>query len=120
MEANDTERYAQFGMASLIPGIQHSITVLQEMLDSFRLRLVAAEGRSVSVREAKRVSRGWSEDPEERKAQMRARIEARTKKTKKPNHPRNVDHPKHDAWVKKILRSKAAAKRARAQEQRAA
>jgi hypothetical protein len=92
----EVQRYAQFGRASLIPGIQKSIEFLQEMLNELRTRLVAAESQVQSdgtVREYRRkVGRprkyttkarraagarggksGWSTDPEERKLQMAER-----------------------------------------------
>jgi len=122
MERDDIERYAQYGRASLIPGIQKSIQFLQEMLDDLRMQLAAAEGEQISGRKVK-VKRkvmdgrgGWSADPEERKAEMARRLEARKPIKKKRvlslNHPNHPDHPKHAAWVKKTVKARIAGKRA--------
>lgn len=53
-------------------------------------------------------SKGYWESmtPEERKAEMARRYQARGKKKKRhlvqPNHPRNADHPKHAEWLVKM------------------
>lgn len=143
----DLQRYAQFGRASLIPGIQKSIEFLQEMLDDIRTRLTAAEAvhaTNGTVRQyRKKLGRprkqalaegrveakgGWPDTPEERSAEMRRRQAKWSKKAKKkllaaqktPNHPRNPEHPNHKAWLAAIARTKTAKKRERARAEVAA
>jgi len=41
----DTERYAEFGRAAVIPGIQAAIYALQELLDTVRIEIAASQGR---------------------------------------------------------------------------
>ena len=40
--------YSQWGMAAVIPGLQHAIDTMQEHLDQIRLQLHAAMGRKIS------------------------------------------------------------------------
>jgi len=46
---------------------------------------------------------GWSDDPEERKAEM-ARRQAKARKNGSL-HPRDPKHPKHDEWLAKMRKT---------------
>jgi hypothetical protein len=122
-EPTEIEQYAQFGRASLIPGIQKAIDFLQETLDDIRFQLAAADGRSVTAvtRKARKVKAevrtresGWSADPEARKkefARRKRKWKPRVSQPKPAFHPRNPDHPGHQAWLDKIARTKRTHKR---------
>jgi hypothetical protein len=98
---DETERYAQFGMAAIIPGIQHAITVLQEMLDTMRIELAAYQGRRMlpTVKTPRKRRAGIDDLPT-------------GGRPRKP-HPRDLDHPGHAAWVAKLQRGVKKARRAR-------
>lgn len=68
--------------------------------------LPAPEKKRKYVRRAAGNSYWDSMTPEERKAEMARRYQARGKKKKRrlvqPNHPRNADHPKHAEWLVKM------------------
>ena len=119
MHKSDDARYALYGRACLIPGIQRSIECLQEMLDEIRNQLAGVEEvkpKRVYVRKKKaKKGGGWSEDPEERKAEMARRLAKRAPDKRQPpastgNHPSHRDHPGHDAWVKKTLKARMKAR----------
>ena len=91
-QTNETERYAEFGRAATIPGIQMAIDTLQKLLDDIKIQLAAAQGRealpTVKHRTAKRAA---------------ALAEVLTKRGKPYKmHPRDPNHPGHAAWVAKI------------------
>src|SRR4030095_7113317 len=118
-----TDRFTIFGLASVMPGLQYAIEILTEARDQIQARIHGAE-------EAVGSRRFDSEPPEEvpavalapatngagqkaywarmtakqRKAEMKRRGLLRNinKLKKKANHPRDVGHPKHKQWVKKV------------------
>lgn len=93
----DTERYAEFGRAAVIPGIQAAIYALQELLDTVRMEIAASQGRATglptvkhpSVKRTAKIKKAttgagmtaknyWSTlTPEERSAEMRRRFKVR-------------------------------------------
>ena len=112
---NDETTFAALGMAALLPGMQHMVTLMQEQTDQLRAELAAAmninehpetplvaprRGRPPGVKEAEPRRSGWPDDPEERKAEMARRKAVGA--SKKATHPRDPRHPGHDAWLKKL------------------
>jgi len=115
---NDVSKYAQMGMAALIPGMQYMLDQMQEQLNEFREALATAQGKKKLGRplgSGKRAS-GWPADPDERRAEMLRRMQVAAGKAKpvtkksteyvgSPNHPRHPDHPEHAKWLAKMKRS---------------
>jgi hypothetical protein len=81
--------YQQIGIAAMLPGMQHMITLMQAELDSLRAQLgeiqePAGAGRPAGSKAAPGRS-GWPDDPEERSAEMKRRkavAEAKKKRAK--------------------------------------
>lgn len=76
---NDKTNYTQMGMAALVPGMQHMIDLMQEQLDGIRAQLAAL--------------------------QLTGDASPSTKREQQPVvlhavklHPRDKNHPEHDAW----------------------
>jgi hypothetical protein len=75
----DTTTYAQMGMAALLPGMQHMLTLMQDELDRMRQLLEAAQSgelpRPVGRPPKYPGKGGWDKfrTPEERSAEMRRR-----------------------------------------------
>jgi len=103
---NETATYAQMGMAALLPGMVHMLDVLQRHVDEFRRELDQLQnGASVKLtnraaRAKSKQAKGWSDDPAERSAEMRRRMQVRL--AKKATHPRDPNHPGHEEWSKKV------------------
>jgi len=109
---NETELYAQMGLAALIPGMQRMIELMQLELDRMRAQLTGLQasprrvqtatkrGRPRKVRET--LATGWPADPAERKLEAQRRMQVRLAKRAKATHPRHPDHPDHAAWVKSV------------------
>jgi hypothetical protein len=114
--------YSVFGIAALLPGMQHMVDLMQEQLDQFREQLEAAQtskkriGRPPgSVNKAQGPASFWAKmTPEQRRIEgQRRRAVAmgeapsqdhdpyRTK-AKRKGHPRNPEHPGHEAWLAKL------------------
>ena len=101
---DDTSQYVRMGIAVLLPGMEHTIKVLQHQVDEMRARLaelgqgqVKRRGRPKTVLPvvkrrgrgpgrknnpapapaAKTAGGGWPADPEERKAEMARRLAVR-------------------------------------------
>lgn len=122
---NETSRFAQMGMAALIPGMQHILDLMQEELDRMRYALADAQGKNVRGRPRKDESErspnthaktalppkpgmknGWPIDPEERSAEMKRRLQvAREKKAELAHlHPNDLRHPDHEKYRKNLSR----------------
>lgn len=108
---NETSTYAQMGMAALLPGMQHMLTLMQNQLDEMRARLgilqngggAARKKREPHAREGrKRLRYGWPADPEERKREMARRLEVARSNARRKGHPRDPAHPDHAEWVEKM------------------
>jgi hypothetical protein len=133
--------YESVGLAAMIPGMQHMITLMQRELDEIRATLARVQARQAGYEETadspEKKGKGshqaayWARmTPEERSAEMRRRGMVRGKSKAKTNkltgadlnrlHPRDVRSPRHESWLKKM---RAANKRTWANytpEQRAA
>jgi|SRR5882672_4974940 len=132
--SEETTTYAQMGMAALLPGMQYMLERMQHQLDEFRSQLAVLQTPVVSTngnapritKNGKRIGRprkevapvlrsGWPADPEERKAEMKRRMQVRKQRRANspradssapaPTHPRDANHPDHEAWVKKIRKA---------------
>jgi hypothetical protein len=76
-----TNKYEQFGKASLIPGLVYSIEILQDTIDLLRKELYdkSVEKMAHMLKKPKeshkglRKKSGWSNNPEERKKEMARR-----------------------------------------------
>jgi len=101
MENSQLNLFAASGMAAIIPGFQYALDQLQKMLDDIRLQLAAMQGGVTPKRGRPAGStgrNGWSDDPVERRAEMKRRMAKR-----QPHlHPRDKNHPEHAAWVEKM------------------
>lgn len=115
--ANDeVQRYAQMGMAALLPGMQHMLDLMQRQLDAMRLELSAAQEPQKKLRRPLKAAEapapaparnpsGWPADPDERKKEMARRMQARDAKRRQraQAHPKSIaakDHPQHEKFVK--------------------
>jgi len=102
--------YAQMGLATLIPGMQRMMELMQRELDSMRAQLAALQApkpRKVTtpgtVSRPRKVStgaRGWPADPLERSNEMKRR--QRVAAAKRATHSSDPNHPNHAAWLKKV------------------
>jgi hypothetical protein len=116
-QQSENELYAQMGLATLIPGMQRMIELMQGELDKMHAQLARLQGASPrkvltrgTVGRPRKVSTGatgWPSDPEERSREMRRRMKVRA--AKKATHPRDPNHPGHAEWKKNV--SAAAKKR---------
>jgi hypothetical protein len=93
----ETGKYAQMGMAALLPGMIHMQQLVQEFMqgevENIRARLAALqEGEAGQVSEPKRRGRpplvkgpqsGWPADPEARKREMKRRQKVAERKRKR-------------------------------------
>lgn len=98
----EVERYAAWGYASAIPGLQLAVDTLQHQLDAIRRRLgQLQEPKPQRGRPPKQNRSGWSDDPEERRREM-----ARRRAKRKQNlHPRDPEHPRHAEWAAKTAKA---------------
>jgi len=124
--------FEAMGLAAMLPGMQHMITLMQRELDNMRAALARVQARQAGHEEApthaeksrrQAVVGYWAKmSPEERSAEMRRRGMVRTgkkgakgKKQKHAQygqltttgqpvkmHPRDPRHPGHDAWLAKL------------------
>jgi hypothetical protein len=85
------------GVAALIPGMQYMLTRMQTEIDEMRAMLSIAQN---------------GEPPASPKPVKRAAKPAGM-------HPRDPNHPKHEAWVRKLRKAQKAAWRVRHREQTA-
>jgi hypothetical protein len=115
----DLNKYAQMGLAALIPGMQRMIELMQHELDMMRERLTGLQeprkktGRPPKAIAGEKLASGWPADPEERKAEARRRMQNRDSKrrqraAKAAKSMVSKDSPDHDKFRKKM---KQAAKR---------
>jgi hypothetical protein len=85
--------YTQMGMAALLPGMVHVLDIVQREVDGLREQLAALQGHKKLGRPPKSAApigntivaapkRGWSDDPAERKAEMRRRMKVAAKRRK--------------------------------------
>jgi hypothetical protein len=104
---HDNEKlYAQMGLATLIPGMQRMIELMQLELDRMRAQLSGLQakpkrrgpGRPRGPLVSSGAS-GWPSDPEERSREMKRRQKVAA--AKKAVHPRHPDHPEHAKFVAK-------------------
>jgi hypothetical protein len=117
--------YSTFGMAALLPGMQHMLDEMQNVLNTFRENLEAAQapgkkrGRprkiviedTEAVKKSRRSAGYWAKmTPEQRSAEMKRRAAVIVAKGGKsvilPRggklHPRDPRHPGHEAWLAKL------------------
>jgi hypothetical protein len=74
LKNTETSKYAQMGMAALLPGMQYMIERMQEQLDEMRLHLAALQGAPALAAKAETRGSSWkSLTPEERSAEMKRR-----------------------------------------------
>jgi hypothetical protein len=97
--------YEQMGIAALIPGMQHMLTLMQAQLDEVRASLAALqddpEDSGHSRIRRKVMNHYWaSMTAEQRSAEMRRRHAVGRKR--KHLHPRDPKHPEHEAWKAKM------------------
>ena len=113
---DDFNRYKQFGLAALIPGMAHMIELMQRQLDDMRQQLAMMQEPARKVgRPAKgaRLASGWPADAEERSREMRRRIANRLAKRKQRAAKRGVpdnsqvkkDHPDHGKFRETMRKS---------------
>lgn len=97
------------GMASLLPGMQYTVERMQRMLDEFRAELAALQvgHHGAKARAGKGAWAGTT--TEERSEIAKRRWETRRRNAaakageKIPGlHPRDAQHPGHDAWIAKL------------------
>ena len=107
--STEITNYAQMGMAALLPGMQHMLTLMQQSLDEMRAALLMGQGgkRRGWPRGPASGRRGWPEDPEERSAEMRRRMAMRNQEAKAANHPRHPDHPDHEKFIAKLKKARS-------------
>jgi hypothetical protein len=113
--------FEAMGLAAMLPGMQHMITLMQRELDNMRAALARIQERQNGYEETaeETAPRGkgsaqaayWARmTPEERSAEMTRRLMLRDKKSAAKTagadldrlHPRDVRSPRHEAWVKKM------------------
>lgn len=109
-----TSKYAQMGLAALLPGMQYMIEQMQCLLDEQRALLARLQDdsqpgeKSLSVNRKRRAGakNAWSGmTAEERSREMKRRIRMRAKKA----HAASVmskDHPDHAKWAAKQRRAR--------------
>lgn len=76
---DDLNRYAEMGLAALIPGMVRMVELMQQQLDAAKAQLAALQGRPASKRlgrpPGKAANSGWAGmTPEQRSAEMKRRI----------------------------------------------
>lgn len=117
MQHDLAQMLQDMGRDIAIPGVELAMSLLQELLTDLKGGSRTVKIIDVPVVPAKRLGRppgkgksGWDAmTPEQRSAEMKRRqAVARAKrgeKIKGLGHPRNPDHPGHDAWVRKMTES---------------
>lgn len=104
------------GMASLLPGMQYTVERMQRMLDEFRAELAALQAGHHGAK-ARAGMGAWAGTTTEQRSEIaKRRWETRRRNAaakageKIPGlHPRDPQHPGHDAYIAKL---RAAQKRA--------
>lgn len=82
IETQSATSYEQMGIAALLPGMRHMITLMQEQYDSLRQVLQSAQQGTTrspqpttqAGRAARRGLSGWPADPEARREEMHRRM----------------------------------------------
>ena len=118
MKTNGIDKFSQMGVAAMIPGMQHMIELMQTELNRMRSLLDAAQnGVAIEARGPGERKSGWPADPLERSKEMARRMgvaaarreagETRSAKSTKIKgmHPRDPNHPGHDAWLGKLRKA---------------
>jgi hypothetical protein len=121
-------QFAQFGILSLIPGMQYMIERMQRELDELRKVITNAQGHEYArgiglagvpreggfdlepikrkyVKKSDGRGSGWPADPEARKVEMKRRMLVHAEKNKGANHPRDPRHPGHDKWIANLRKA---------------
>jgi hypothetical protein len=106
-------RYAQMGMAALIPRMQHMIDRMQAELDEMREHLAQLQQNgdrpgTANGRRAQPAKRGWAGmTAAERSTEMLRRMEVRKKnQAGAPTSPVSKNHPDHAQWTAKMARAR--------------
>ena len=120
----DEDRYAQMGMAALIPGMQFVLDRMQQELDALRAQLASAQNVGLSPKRlgrlpGKRSKSAWTNtnmSAEDRSIEMKRRqAVARAKregKVAEPEvdvqrlHPRDPRSPRREGWLKKLRKGR--------------
>jgi hypothetical protein len=76
--------YAQMGMAAMLPGMEYALELMQRQINEIRESLSHLQQLDHTARNlpAKRQTKGWSDDPEERRAEMARRMQVARAKVK--------------------------------------
>jgi len=116
----EISNYERMGIAAMLPGMVHAVEIMQTQINAMRERLALLEsgaprrgGRprtrpaqadDTDARGVPLKSDYWrSMTPEQRSAEMRRRFAKRA--SSKATHPRDPEHPDHEAWARKTKRS---------------
>ena len=97
MPTNEETTFAQLGMAALLPGMQHMLTLMQEELDRMRVYLAAGARIEATL-----------EPPQPAVPKRRGRPPAQQSEAEAPRvklHPRDPRHPEHEAWLQTMKTS---------------
>jgi len=134
MKTDDHElsKYAQMGLAALLPGMQRMIELMQHELDMMRAQLADMQGppkkrmgRPPKAIAGAKLPSGWPADPEERKREMQRRIANRGKlkqaaKATEPAIAQDPDRNKFRKKMSKISKRRWASMSVRERKQRVA
>jgi hypothetical protein len=108
-ENSEVNRYAQMGMAALLPGMQHMVDLMQRQLDEMRQQLAVLQEEPLPKARGKRISAGKSGwggmSAAERSAEMQRRIVVRKRNQAAKLNPRHKDHPDHAQWVANLAKA---------------
>lgn len=100
---DDLRTAATMGYAALLPGMQKMLDMMQAQMDAMRARLAELQsGDSPAKKRRGKANRGWSEDPVERKREMKRRRKITAKKMGKKLHPSDPKSPDHAKWAKSV------------------
>ena len=117
MPTNEETTFAQLGMAALLPGMQHMLTLMQEELDRMRVylaagaRIEAAPGLAITEITGRPALTYWTrslEPPQPAVPKRRGRLPAQRIEAEAPPvklHPRDPRHPEHEAWLQTMKTS---------------
>jgi hypothetical protein len=90
---SETPTYAEMGIAALLPGMQHMLTLMQGQLDEMRATLANLQNGGARKKKlgrppgtnAKSSASGWPADPEERSREMKRRMAVAAEKKAQPS-----------------------------------
>lgn len=117
MPTNEETTFAQLGMAALLPGMQHMLTLMQEELDRMRVylaagaRIEATPGLAITEITGRPALTYWTrslEPPQPAVPKRRGRPPAQRIEAEAPPvklHPRDSRHPEHEAWLQNMQKA---------------